>query len=201
MKHCLVLLCCPLLGGCFGFCYPLATQTPRICVTEPDVKSFRVVDDGSFFGLITLPTGTCQVQEVAQDQGQIPAFHDFHFYYGFMIFPIMGYNIHEQSIRLYRRGYETVALEGRSWITTLPWKTVDNINWKTANSLEAREQAIRAIHSSACFPFTSAQSNAFIAEEYLALAEDPLTEGPEHAETRDRLRKQANGWMKIDPEH
>jgi hypothetical protein len=172
--------------------YPWATQTPAVARLEPDVTAFRVNEDGTFFGLLSIASGTSVPQEIKRESGDIPAHSDLDFFYGFFIFPATGYNIHAHSLRLYRRGYETIVIEARPWIMSLVPGADTHLAWKQAESLEAREEAIAAIYRPKELHIGSRlPKNEFIAEEYRLLAESPVAAGPENAETRKRLRELA----------
>jgi hypothetical protein len=204
MRHCLILLICPFMTGCLVYCYPSLTQTPPITVTETEVSTFRVIENGSmgsFLGIvIALPIGDWQVQELAQGPAEIPTFRDFHFFRGTFGLPLSGCDIHAHSVRLYRRGYETVTIEARSWISQLPGTAVNSVVWKKAETLEARERAIRAIYQPQSLLLEIGQfQNEFVAEEYLALADSPLAAGPENVEARGHLLQYAEVFKEKKP--
>jgi hypothetical protein len=195
LRCCPILLICPFMTGCLVVAYPSVMQTPAIVVTEPDVKAFRVTEESDLQGPHWIPfsyTDSCLVEEIPLTRGEIPQHCDAYFAY-----EISGlshsYHSRNESIRLYRRGYETVIIESEPWLACW-WKNrLENVSWKKADTLEAREQAIRDLHrmTGAGIVCSISVEGPFVANEYLLLADSPLAAGPEHEKTRERLRSAA----------
>ena len=195
-----MLLVCPLLSGCFAFAYPSIDRVPAVAVEDSDVKAFRVTEDTSTFGLIAVEEGPQIIEEIKIVNGEIPAKTSGYCAYGFLAFPIGGYNAHHESIRLYKRGYETVTITSNPWLFTCWNSKPEKIEWKEARTLDERARAIAAIYwpTGALVDVTSRTKNEFIADELVALARSELAAGntPEMTKLRQHLEQTAEAVRK-----
>jgi hypothetical protein len=212
----ILLLVLPLAAGCLAVGYPSVRQTPAVVAPEPDVHVFRVIadDERHLDGPNQLPTErdhafhvlasdgrpdavkvgvqltSCTIEEVPIENGEAPAKTDTYFAYYYLAVPFEGWRARSVSLRLYRRGYETVALESRPWLGPLGKAGAEKVKWKKADTLEAREKAIDDV-GRWLLKRSSPAVNDFVADEYLALANGPLADRPEHRPARARLREKA----------
>jgi hypothetical protein len=133
---------------------------------------------------------SCKIEEVALENGEAPAKTDTYFAYYYLAIPFEGWRARTVSLRLYRRGYDTVTIKSRAWLGPFGQSEPQQVKWKKADTLEARERAIDEV-GRWLLKRTSPAVNDFVADEYLALANGPLADRPEHEPVRARLREKA----------
>lgn len=184
-----VLLVCPFMTGCLGYCYPSVMQTPPIAVEQSDVKAFRVTRDRAFFGCII--AGSFIINDAVEDlpivANEVPAQRDSYLASGYVTFPFLmgGDHVRSVCVQLYRRGNETITIEPRSSLAECFRKNPIEVVWKKAVTLKALEKAIDDLnrHSAQA----DAVVSAFLVEEYTHLAENPLADD----KSRERLLENA----------
>lgn len=193
MRYSPLLLVCPFLQGCLAFGYPSITQTPPLVVKEADVKAFRVTSGFHSYG--PWMTGPIElhgaIQEIPIHDHEVAVQRDAYFAYYYLAFPLMeGSYGRSFDIRLYRRGYETMVIQPRSWMFALAANRLDNIAWKKAETLEAQEKAIDDVIAG-----LSSWNNDTVKErlaiEYLTLADIAQVSGPQDEKTCKRLQEKA----------
>jgi hypothetical protein len=185
MRNALLIAVCPFLSGCIAFAYPSVRQTPEIVVPEPDVRAFRYTSDFGFFGAII--AGAVQVgdkvEEVPITNATIDAHRDNYCRYCFMAYPIFAtHHTRNETIRLYRRGYEVAEIESRHWLLESFRTQPIAVTWRKAETLEAQEKAIDDLTPG--FGGWTPSFAVFLAEEYSHLSESPLAD----AQAQKRLR-------------
>jgi hypothetical protein len=170
-----ILLVCPFMAGCLAFAAPRVNVTPAVVARDSDVHAFHVTERTTFFGLINVPKGLVTVEEIPIEHGVIPRRRDC--FVSHFVFVCIVAHWHDQtdSIRLYRRGYETVVIPANRLFKAIGDWTPVEVTWRKAETLKAREEAINEIHRSLdCIGIISGGQNQFIASEYAALAESKL---------------------------
>jgi hypothetical protein len=193
-----ILLLCSMLTGCLAVASPRVNVTPAITVNAPDVRAFRVTEKETFFGLMGWPKGVVLVNEIPVENGVVPRHRDCFVSHFVMFCLVSHWHDQSDSVRLYRRGYETVVIPSNRLCKAIGNWTPIEVAWKKAETLAAREKAIGDIHR----PFGGMQEitrekTAFIAEEYSALAESPLAASVELAP--QRLRRMAQKFIDGTP--
>jgi hypothetical protein len=199
MPRFLVLFVFPLLAGCYAFGYPVINATPAVDVDAPDVHAFLVSSGHELSGpAITGPLSFWhRVKEVPITAGQVVPQWNSHFYYDYLVFPIlMGEYSQDKTILLYRPGYETVVVPVKNWWNVCG-KAPLRVQWKEAPDLDAQVKALEQIVPTSPEQFSFHGHNyepevlCFAAQEYRRLAESKQAEGPDHQTFRDELLSRA----------
>ena len=185
----------PVLPGCIAYGHPSVCRTPQVNVTEESVRAFRVTFDsvgsGYFIGRARTSADVVELPVVA---GRVEAQLNAYFDYCWTVFVYHGERTMEMSVRLYRRGFETVEIPEQFWFTSLVCPIPSKMEWKAASSLEAQEKALQKVIGPGD-PETplSKEVLEFAATEYAHLAASPLAQSASTDE-RIRLEKEAREY-------
>ncbi len=187
MRFWQVLLFLPFLPGCLAYGYSSVCRTPQVNVTEESARAFRVTFDTIGSGSIIGPARTSDdVAELPVVAGRVEAQINAYLDYCWTVFLLHDERTIEMSVRLYRRGFETVEIPEQFWFTSLVCPIPSKIEWKAASSLEAQEKALRKVIGPGR-PETrlSKEVLEFAATEYAYLAASPLAQS---GSTDERIR-------------
>ena len=194
MRWLLIALTIPFSSGCIAYGHPSVCRIPQVNVAEEGVRAFRVTFDWIGDTFLEPASTDHEVVELPVVAGKVEAQLNAYFDYCWWIGLLHRDRTMEISVRLYRRGFETVEIPEQFWFTSLVSPIPSKTEWEPASSLEAQEKALRKIigpgDRETCL---SKEVLEFAATEYAHLAASPLAQSASTDE-RIRLEKEAREY-------